>query len=348
MTESIRVGLIGAGTNTRVRHIPGLQAVEGVEIVAVANRSRESGQRVADEYGIAQVYDRWADLLAAPDVDAVCIGTWPYMHKILVLAALEQEKHVLTEARLAMNAAEARDMLAAARHKPNLVTQVVPAPFTLEVDRTVQDLIAEGYAGDVLAVDAAVGSAFIDPDAPFMWRHDRNLSGYNIMLTGAWYECLTRLLGPATSVTAVTRVNVPARLDSSGTRRIITVPDQVEVLYELSSSSIVHLRVSEVTGLAPRDAVWIWGTGGTLQIEVVNNGEAAYLRGGRKGDSSLSPIDIPPERKGGWRVEEEFINAIRGLEPVTHNTFETGVQYMEFTEGLTRSAQTRKTVYLPL
>ena len=43
----IRVGLIGAGANTRLRHIGGLREQEGVEIVGVANRSRESGERIA-------------------------------------------------------------------------------------------------------------------------------------------------------------------------------------------------------------------------------------------------------------------------------------------------------------
>ncbi len=47
--ETIRIGLVGAGANTRLRHIPGFQAIDGVELVSVANRSRESGQRIADE-----------------------------------------------------------------------------------------------------------------------------------------------------------------------------------------------------------------------------------------------------------------------------------------------------------
>ena len=50
MTDKlIRVGFIGAGRNTRERHIPGFQKQPGVEFVAVANRSRESGERVAKE-----------------------------------------------------------------------------------------------------------------------------------------------------------------------------------------------------------------------------------------------------------------------------------------------------------
>lgn len=41
MAKVVRIGLIGAGANTRLRHIPGFQAIPGVEIVAVCNRSAE-------------------------------------------------------------------------------------------------------------------------------------------------------------------------------------------------------------------------------------------------------------------------------------------------------------------
>ena len=124
----IRMGLVGAGANTRRRHIPGLREQQGVEIVSVANRSRESGERVAGEFEIPTVYDSWLELIRADDTDAICIGTWPYMHKTLTLAALENEKHVLCEARMAMNAREAREMLDASRQKPHLVTQIGTCP----------------------------------------------------------------------------------------------------------------------------------------------------------------------------------------------------------------------------
>ena len=65
--ETIRVGIAGAGANSRARHIPGFQALDGVEVVGVANRSRESGQRAADEFGIRLVFDDWQELVESPD-----------------------------------------------------------------------------------------------------------------------------------------------------------------------------------------------------------------------------------------------------------------------------------------
>ena len=72
------------------------------------------------------------------------------------------------------------------------------------------------------------------------------------------------------------------------------------------------------------------------------------LYGGKRGDTQLAEISNPPEGQYAWRVEEEFIGAIRGEEPVTHTPFDVGVHYMEWTEAVTRSAQTGQAISLPL
>jgi predicted dehydrogenase len=149
----IRVGLIGAGGNVRNRHIPGFRKVQGVEIIGVVNRSLESSRRVAEQFNIPRVYNTWRDLLADDEINAVCIGTWPYMHCAMTLAALEQGKHVLTEARMASTAQEARDMLAASRSHPHLVCQLTPTSTTYRIDRALQRLIGEGFLGELLSVE---------------------------------------------------------------------------------------------------------------------------------------------------------------------------------------------------
>src|SRR5438094_6793066 len=143
--KTLRVGLIGAGANMRSRHIPGLRAIDEVQIVAVCNRRPESTAAIAREQAIPHTYPHWEDMIADRDIDAVVIGTWPYLHCPITLAALAAGKHVLTEARLSMNAAEAQRMLAAARAHPNLVTQVVPSPFGLKGDALMRELIQADY-----------------------------------------------------------------------------------------------------------------------------------------------------------------------------------------------------------
>ena len=345
MTDTpIRLGFIGAGRNTRDRHIPGFLKVPGVELAAVANRSRASGQRVADAFNIPAVYDAWPELLADPTIDAVCIGTWPYMHRTLTIAALDAGKHVLCEARMAADAADARAMLDCSREHPNLIAQIVPGPSTFKVDNLLRQLIGDGYLGDLLAVDAQILTpAFIDRDAPLHWRHNRSLSGYNIMNMGIWYECLIRWTGPAVRVMAMSKVNVPARRDDAGNWQPITIPDHVDILMELANGAQGHLRVSSITGLAPGAQVWLYGSQGTLHLT-----PDLTVRGGQPGDRALTDIPNPPENQYAWRVEAEFISAIRGHEPITHTPFDVGLHYMEFTEAVTRSAQTGAAIPLPL
>ena len=147
--HSIKVGLIGAGGNVRNRHIPGFHKVDDLEILAVANRSVESGRSVADQFNIPRVYSGWQELLEDEDINAVCIGTWPYMHRTLTLAALAKGKHVLTEARMASTSQEARDMLDASREYPDLVCQLTPTSTTYKIDRVLKRMIKEGYLGPV-------------------------------------------------------------------------------------------------------------------------------------------------------------------------------------------------------
>ena len=342
--ESVRIGLIGAGKNTRERHIPGFQSVEGVEIAAVANRSMQSGRQVADQFNIPQVYGNWQELLEDDSLDAVCIGTWPYMHRTLTLAALESGKHVLCEARMATNAAEAQDMLDASREKPELVAQIVPSPMTFRVDDLINKQINDGYLGDLLSVEIQVlGPDFVEIGGPLHWRHNRDLSGYNILSMGIWYEAMIRWAGRATKVMAMTKVNASYRIDDNGNRVGVTIPDHVDILCQLANGAQAHIRISAVTGLSPGNEVWLYGTEGTIHLDQRQN-----VFAGRRGDTELAEVPNPPDNQYSWHVEEEFIASIREGTPVTRTPFDVGLHYMEFTEAVTRSAQTGQAVSLPL
>ncbi len=347
--DRIRVGVIGAGANTRSKHIPGLRTQDSVEIVGVANRSEESSRKVAKELDIPKAYADWTAIVADPDIDAVCIGTWPYMHAQMTIAALDAGKHVLCEARMAMNSREAHAMLAASRRNPSRIAQIVPAPGTLPVDRTIMDTIADGTIGNVTAVDVRVfTSDYPDPASPLHWRHNRDFSGNNIMSLGIWYESVMRWVGPAASAVAIGQVVVRHRRDASGARVPISVPDHIDVTGYLQQGGQYRLAVSSVIGHAPnRSEAYIFGDKGTLAYVTPLEGESQLLIA-KRGGGGLAPLAIDPAKRGAWRVEEEFINAIRGREPVTHTDFVTGTKYMEWTDAVAQSMRERREIMLPL
>jgi len=342
--QPIRVGLIGAGGNVRSRHIPGFQKVAGCEIVAVVNRTMASGQQVADEFRIPRVYAHWQELLEDDSIDAVCIGTWPYMHRPLTLAALEKGKHVLTEARMASTAQEARDMLEASRRHADLVCQLTPTSTSYRIDNVLKQMISDGFLGELLSVEMQrLQTGFADFGGDLHWRHDWALSGYNTLNIGASYESMMRWLGRGTRVMAMAKIHVPYRRNANGDLTSVTIPDHVDILYELAGGAQVHMRMSATTGLSSGNQLWMYGTEGTIYVDRQQN-----VFAGRRGDHELSEVPNPPEQQAYYRVEEQFTNAIRGTEDVTMVPFETGVHYMEWTEAVFRSAQNGQAVYLPL
>ena len=310
----------------------------------MANRTLESGRSVADQFNIPQVYNGWQELLEDDSINAVCIGTWPYMHRTLTLAALEKGKHVLTEARMASTAQEARDMLAAAQEHPDLVCQLTPTSTTYKIDNVLKKLIAEGYLGEVLSVEMqALQNRFTEFAGNLHWRHDWRMSGYNTLNIGASYESMMRWLGRGNRVIAMSKVHVPYRRDEKGEMVSVSIPDHVNILYELADGAQAHMRMSATTGLSTGNQTWIYGTEGTIHVDRQQN-----VFAGRRGASELAEVANPPGEQAHYRVEEQFTNAIRGKEQVDMVSFETGVHYMEWTEAVIRSAQTGQAVYLPL
>ncbi|MEM7035128.1 MAG: Gfo/Idh/MocA family oxidoreductase [Chloroflexota bacterium] len=339
----IRVGVIGAGGNTIRHHIPKLQAQEGVEVVSVCNRSRESSERVAKQFNIPTVYDDWQALVNADDTNAIVIGTWPYMHCPITLATLAADKHVMCEARMAMNASQAHAMRDASRTKPHLIAQIVPSPMSLGVDTTVRRLIAEGYLGDIVAINTVAHTGnFAEKTGELGWRHNMVYSGLNIMGMGIWYEALLRWVGEATQVMAMGKTVTKMRKNADGNLEGVKIPDHIDIVATMACGAQAHFQISAVTGIDKYSGITLFGTEGTLQFT------QGKLFGGQKGDDALSEIAIPDDEKAEWRVEEEFVGAIRGLEPIRLTDFDTGVKYMEFTEAVTRSMTSQQVVSLPL
>ena len=313
-----------------------------MEVVAVSNRTVESSQRVAAEFSIPCVHEDWNSLVEDKDIDAVVIGTWPNMHHPVTLAALASGKHVLCEARMAMNSSEARSMLDASRAHPDLVAQLVPSPLSFRVDRTVKWYVAAGPLGEPVAVDIVFRTGeFVDRSPRLDWRKDRSISGNNIIALGIWYETLMRWVGPASSVIALGQT-YPTQPDEDSDAWIERVPDHVEVLADMEVGAIARIQMSSLAGLHPANEATIYGTEGTLRFA---EGDLLF---GKRGDENMTTVSIPESQTDSWRVEEDFIDAIRGRREVSMTDFETGVAYMEFTDAVWLSMEGGRLIRLPL
>jgi len=344
----VRIGFIGAGGIARQRHLPGLKAIDGIELVAVANRSRASAERIARDWGFLgprlRVCDDWRAVIEQPDVDAVFIGTPPYLHCEATLAALEAGKHVFCQARLARDYREALAMYERAR-RSDRVTMVCPPPHALAGDFVVQRLLREGLVGQLYHVAVrGLGQDYADAEAPLHWRQDAFLSGYNTLALGMWFEVLHRWVGHFASITAQAAYHVPRRRRPGSVQPVeVRIADSLGIVGTLKNGAIAVLDVSGSTRFAGSPRIELFGSAGTLVYEVSGD----RILAARTGDAGLEPVPISAEEQRHWTAEADFIRAIREGTPVSPD-FEEGLRYMEATEAVYRAARSGQTISLPL
>lgn len=340
---TIRIGIVGAGANTRLRHIPGFRAIPGVELTGVVNSSAESTARAAAEFAIPKTYDHWQQLVSDPDIDAVMVGTWPNLHAEITCAALANGKHVLTEARMARNLDEAMAMHAASLAAPDRIAQIVPSPFGLREHDFVVQQIENGLLGDVreLAVLGA-NDQFYDANKPLHWRQDRDVSGNNLLAMGILHEAAMRW-APATTRVFAQTTTFHSTLPGVDGPVAVTVPDSAQVVTQLANGGNGLYHLSGCALFGPGLQIHLYGSEGTIRLQIAPD---PGLWIGAAGDEQLRLAKIPQELAGGWRVEAEFIGAIRGEEPVRFTTFDDGLAYMRFTEAVTQSGQSGQPVEL--
>ena len=142
LTRPLKIGIIGAGGAARTIHIPGFQRCPGVEIAALCDPA------------VPATYTRFADLLACPDIEAVVIATPNYLHREIALAAIARGKHVLCEKPLALNLAEAREMLRAAEEAGVVHMTAFTYRFTPAL-QYMKHLVSAGELGAIRSVRAA-------------------------------------------------------------------------------------------------------------------------------------------------------------------------------------------------
>lgn len=339
---ALRVGFVGLGGIARERHVPGLRRVPDVEIVAVANRARASSERAAAEFSIPVVCDTWEELVSRDDLDAVFITTWPYMHHPVSLAALEGGKHVFCQARMAMDFQQAREMYEMAATSGR-VAALCPVPYGLSVDKTMARLQREGFLGELRLVRVtSLSDAYADPSAPLNWRKDHQFSGLNALTVGMFIEVIHRWFGWSSMVSANTQLFVPERRDTAGKSVAVKIPDQFVFTTIVGDKLPVQFAISGAVRHGS-DVIEVYGSNGSLRYDV----RADLLSGARAGEE-FAPVAIRPEERydvKNWRVEEDFIRAIReGFD--YHPNFEDGLRYMQVLEAVYESAAQHRAIGL--
>lgn len=351
--DRIRIGFIGAGGIVRQRHAPGLRGVPGVEFAGVVNSSPESTARAAQEFGIARQYESPEQLIQSDDIDVVWIGTQPYLHSKLSIAALEAGKHVFCQARMAMDYSDARKMYDVWRSS-GLTANICAPPHYMRGDRVIRRMIAEGFVGQPYNVNVrSYADTFHDPAKPVHWRQIGRISGLNTLDMGMMIEVVHRWLGFTRQVNAQAKTLIPKRppaeVNQGKGSSQVERPDTLVVAADMENGALLSGIWSGVAlNGADLNAIEIYGSDGTIRyLAGTDAPRSGKLLAAKAGMSGLSEVPIPDAESRAWTVEADFIAAVREGKTDPEPSFLDGLKYMEFTDAVSKSVAEERAVALP-
>ena len=161
--STFKWGILGPGGIARA-FAKDLQLLEGHEVAAVGSRTLSNAQEFAKTFG-GTAYGSYEELVADSSVDAIYVATPHPSHKENVITALNAGKPVLCEKPFAVNAHEAREMVAAAEKNGVALMEAMWARF-LPHYADVREIIASGVLGQILTVQADHGQRLADRNIP--------------------------------------------------------------------------------------------------------------------------------------------------------------------------------------
>lgn len=164
--KKLRAGVIGLGMGKA--HIRGYQSHPDAEVVAIADLNQERLDSVSSEFNIPSCYKDAQDMLEKEQLDIVSIATPNKLHKPLAISAFEAGCHVLCEKPMAMNAEEAREMIAASEKAGKRLMINFSFRFT-EQSWALKKQVETGILGDIYF-------------ARSIWHRRRGMPGF-----GGWF-----------------------------------------------------------------------------------------------------------------------------------------------------------------
>ncbi len=152
--EPVRWGVLGASHFALSATIPAMQQAGLVNLLALASRSPEKAQQAATAMGVPRAYGSYEQLVADPEIEAIYNPLPNHLHVPWSIKAAQAGKHVLCEKPLAMNAAEAEELLKVQEQTGVLVAEAFMVRHHPQWEKVVE-LIRSGRVGDVRAVQTA-------------------------------------------------------------------------------------------------------------------------------------------------------------------------------------------------
>jgi predicted dehydrogenase len=194
--KRVGMGLVGPGF-VGAHHIDAVRRLGFVDVVAIAASNEASARRKADALGVPKAYGRFEDLVADPDVHVVHNTTPNHLHGPVIMAALAQKKHVVSDKPLAMTAAASRELWDAAA-EAGVVHAVTFNYRGNPLIQQAREMIAAGEAGPVHFAHGSYLQDWLLHQTDYSWRLEPDKGGESSAIGDIgshWCDLVQHVLG---------------------------------------------------------------------------------------------------------------------------------------------------------
>jgi myo-inositol 2-dehydrogenase / D-chiro-inositol 1-dehydrogenase len=226
----LAVGIIGGGWIAR-RHVPAIDAAEGVDLVAVCDAEVSRAEAIAAPRR-ARAYRDWTAMLERERLDALWVCTPPLLHREPTVAALDRGIHVYLEKPIARTVADG-EAIAAAAAKAEAICMV---GYQWHASNLL-DRVREATSGQAIALLAARNYG---PVAGRPWFIDRAQGGGQILERGSHHIDLQRAI--AGEIEAVEAVASPVKLARAGQRR--DIEDALTLTFHFATGALGSVNLA--------------------------------------------------------------------------------------------------------
>ena len=235
MNKKIRWGILGAGRIAQ-KFASDLKLVEDAELFAIASRGKASTEIFAGLYPAALQYDNYKALVQNPEVDVIYIATPHGLHYEHTMLCVQHGKAVLCEKAFALNARQAKEMIAAAQTQQVFLMEALWSKFIPSWQK-MMEMTGAGKLGEIKNVLINFGFIPLEPVADRLFNPA--LGGGTLLDIGIYNVFY-----------ALSVLGKPDHIEARMTPAYTGVDEQCAILFRYNNGAMAQLFSSYSTHLA--------------------------------------------------------------------------------------------------
>ncbi len=365
MSRQLRIAIIGHRFMGRAHSNGWLQAAKFFDLPAqpvlalACGRDADATRAFADNWGWEETTGDWREAVARDDIDIVDIASPTHLHRDMAVAAAAAGKHLFCEKPFALDAAQAAEMLAAAK-AAGVVGYLNHNYRRCPAVRLAKQLVDSGELGRIYHWRGSYQQDWLaDPETPMRWQLKQEFAGGgpHIDLGSHGIDLARYLVGEVAAVTCTQANFVKERPLPGGGGGEVTVDDASIMSLEFESGALGSLEVTRyATGRKNRNAFEIYGSEGAVCFDLERMNELQFFSkcdpATQQGFRTVLATDPGHDYAGRWwppghiigyehpfaHAAADFIDAVCDGPPITPD-FADGLACMQVLDAANRSAR---------